>query len=168
MDTFREIVDAYSSRVFNHCLKMLKNREDAEEAAQDVFMKIYRGIEHFRGDARLSTWIWRITVNVCYTRLSKRIVRTDSLDEIGSDAFDELLLSEIVTQEEKKSIILKALTALPSQQSSVLLLFYFDELSYKEIANALNIPEGTVATILFRGRENLKKVLLKFHKESFT
>lgn len=70
---FQNIIDTFAERVFNHAYRMLGRREDAEEATQDVFLKVHKGLEGFRGESQLSTWIWRITTNVCLTRRSKRV-----------------------------------------------------------------------------------------------
>jgi len=165
MNTFREIVDAYSAQVYNHALSLLKNKEDAEEATQDVFVKINKAIALFRGDAKLSTWIWRITANVCYTRLTKKRVMTDSFDDATNSMPDIHSFFADLARYEQKEIIETALSQIPQQQASILLLFYFEELSYKEIADAFNLPEGTIATLLHRGRENLRKELSKSQKE---
>ncbi len=165
MNTFREIVDGYSAQVYNHALSLLKNREDAEEATQDVFVKINKAIALFRGDAKLSTWIWRITANVCYTRLAKKKLITDSFDNVSNSIPDTHSLFSELTRHERKEIIETALSHIPQQQASILLQFYFEELSYKEIADAFNLPEGTIATLLHRGRENLRMELSKSQKE---
>lgn len=165
MDTFRDIVNAYSAQVYNHALKLLKNREDAEEATQDVFIKINNAIDLFRGDAKLSTWIWRITTNVCYTRLAKKRLPVTSIDDSDIDPEDTRSLFKELDAKEQNNIIESALTQIPPQQASVVLMFYFEERSYKEIAEIFNLPEGTIATLLHRGREQLRKELVKNRKD---
>jgi len=165
MDTFRDIVNTYSAQVYNHALKLLKNQEDAEEATQDVFMKINKAIDLFRGDAKLSTWIWRITTNVCYTRLAKKRLHVTSIDDSDIDPVDTRSVLKELTTKEQNDIIDSALTQIPPQQASVLMMFYYEERSYKEIAEIFNLPEGTIATLLHRGREHLRKELLKNRKD---
>lgn len=165
MNTFREIVDTYSSQVYNHALSLLKNREDAEEATQDVFIKINKAIGLFRGDAKLSTWIWRITANVCYTRLAKKTIPTDPIDGNVQQIEDGASLFTALDRHERKEIIEKAMTNIPPQQASILLLFYFEGKSYNEISEVFSLPEGTVATLLHRGRECLRKELSGSYKE---
>ncbi|MCK9407571.1 MAG: sigma-70 family RNA polymerase sigma factor [Bacteroidetes bacterium] len=165
MMTFREIVDTYSSQVYNHAVSLLKNNEEAEEATQDVFLKIHKAIDLFRGDAKLSTWIWRITANVCFTRLAKKRIRTDSLEEMTYDISDGHSFSAEFNRHEQKEIIETMLTRLPPQQASIILLFHIEGKSYKELAETFNLPEGTIATLLYRGRENLRKQLSKSFKE---
>lgn len=167
MDTFSQLVSEYSEQVYNHALRLLKNREDAEEATQDVFLKISKALHLFRGDAKLSTWIWRITTNVCYTRLSKKKIESKPLDDALIDTADHQTLFETLTDHDRREAIQSALKEIPPQQASILLLFYFEELSYKEISDVFNLPEGTIATLLYRGRENLRKVLSKSYKEFY-
>jgi RNA polymerase sigma-70 factor (ECF subfamily) len=165
MITFREIVDTYSPQVFNHAVSLLKNREEAEEATQDVFLRIHKALDLFRGDAQLSTWIWRITANVCFTRLAKKKLPTESLGENEYAVPEEHSVLRQVDRYQQKDIIERALHSLPPQQASILLLFYIEGKSYKEIAGIFNIPEGTIATLLHRGREKLRKELSKSYTE---
>lgn len=165
MMTFREIVDAHSAQVFNHAVSLLNNREEAEEATQDVFLRIHKAIDLFRGDAKLSTWIWRITANVCFSRLAKKGVRTDPIEEhLFTIQETDSLLSDI-DRHDQKEIIDAALALIPPQMASIILLFYIEGKSYKEISGIFNIPEGTIATQLHRGREQLRKVLSASQKE---
>jgi RNA polymerase sigma-70 factor (ECF subfamily) len=159
MQSFKDIVDLYSAQVYNHALSLLRSREDAEEATQDVFLKISKAIELFRGDAKLSTWIWRITANVCYTRLAKKRIDSESIDDVVSAVEDPHSLSAEIDRKESRRLINEALASVPQQQASILLLYYFEGMSYKEIAAVFNIPEGTVAIQLHRGRERLRKQL---------
>ena len=165
MDNFNGIVNTYAKQVYNHTLRILGNKEDAEEATQDVFLKIYKGLERFRGDSQLSTWIWRITTNVCYSRISKKRLATNFLDDVHNQIADAETYTDTIVDEETKEIIAKHLSDLSPHQANALLLFYFEELNYKEIADVLEMPEGTIATLLHRGRANLKKKLEVLHKE---
>lgn len=113
----------------------------------------------FRGDAKLSTWIWRITANVCYTRLAKKKVQTDPIDDAAVSLEDPHSLIGDIHRKESRKIIDDALAEIPQQQGSILLLYYFEGMSYKEIAAIFNIPEGTVGIQLHRGRERLRKHL---------
>ncbi len=166
MQTFRDIVDTYSTQVYNHALSLLRSKEDAEEATQDVFLKISTAIELFRGDAKLSTWIWRITANVCYTRLAKKKLPSVPLENSTLDVEDPHSFITEINRSESRTIIEEALSHLPQQQASILLLFYFEGMNYKEIAAVFNIPEGTVATQLHRGKESLRRHLGRTERES--
>jgi RNA polymerase sigma-70 factor (ECF subfamily) len=158
---FNALVQRYSERIYNHAYRMLGNREEAEEATMDVFMKIHHGLADFRGDAQLSTWIWRITVNVCLSRRSRKSLDTVSLetDEIIGNAGDPEPRSnpeELFITVEAREELASAIAGLPQQEAAAITLFYLEGMKYEEIAVILSIPAGTVATALHRGRERLR------------
>lgn len=159
---FDSIVGHFAERIFNQALRVLGNREDAEEATTDVFMRIHRGLGDFRGESQLSTWIWRITANVCLTRKSRRRVQMVSLDavEFRDDPRDDERNSnpqERFLAQEGGEELAGLIAELPDQEASAIALFYLQEMKYDEIAITLQIPPGTVATLLHRGRERLRK-----------
>lgn len=163
---FEEIVKEYSLPVFKHCYKMLKNKENAEETAQDVFMKIYNKLGEFRKDSSLKTWIYRITVNTCLTRLYKK---KDALELVLNEELDDDFLIAAAagnSNPEKEFLRNEAIRDFSEQISKlapiyslILTLFYIDGLSYAEISQILNIPIGTIGTNIFRAREELKQKL---------
>jgi RNA polymerase sigma-70 factor (ECF subfamily) len=159
---FDSIVEHFAERIFNQALRVLGNREDAEEAATDVFMRIHRGLSDFRGESQLSTWIWRITANVCLTRKARRRIQMVSLDAggFGDDPNDDDRNSnpeERLFAEEGGEELASLIAELPDQEASAIALFYLQEMKYNEIAAILQIPPGTIATLLHRGRERLRK-----------
>jgi RNA polymerase sigma-70 factor, ECF subfamily len=159
---FNAIVRQYSERVFNHAYRMLGNREDAEEATMDVFLKIHKSLSDFRGDAKLSTWIWRITVNVCLSRRSKRkpetvVTEADNPEETIVDP--SLNPEQYFIKEEAREEFARLVATLPEQEASAIALFYLEGMNYEEIATILSAPAGTVATALHRGRERLRRKL---------
>ena len=150
--------------MFNLALKMLGNRNDAEEAVQDVFMRVYSSLKDFRGDSSLSTWIWRITANVCLTRRKKRDTSGVSLDDSGIDPPDGRIedssrQEKSVYARERRKILDACIALLPPNESAVVTLFYFEELSYEEISDILRLPVGTVSTALHRARQRLAEML---------
>ena len=159
---FDSIVEHFAERIFNQALRVLGNREDAEEAATDVFMRIHRGLSGFRGESQLSTWIWRITANVCLTRKARKRIQMVSLDagEFREDPRDDERNSNpdkrLFAQEGGEELA-SLIAELPDQEASAIALFYLQEMKYDEIAAILQIPPGTVATLLHRGRERLRK-----------
>ncbi len=163
-DKYLDIVDLYSGRVFNLASRMLGNREDAEEATQDVFMRVFKSLDSFRGDSAMSTWIWRITSNVCMSRLSRKRHAAVSLDESEIDPPDDRI-GHISRQEkaffktERRIAIEKYLALLPPVESAALTLFYMEGLSYNEISQALEIPIGTVSVEIHRGRRKLREIM---------
>ncbi len=163
-DPFKDIVSLYSGRVFNLALKMLGSREDAEEAAQDVFMRVYSSLNDFRGDSSLSTWIWRITANVCLTRRKKKSLGAVSLDDSEIDppdgtAGNSSRQEKSVYARERREILDECIALLPPNEAAVVALFYLEELSYEEISDVLKVPIGTASTALHRGRQRLGEML---------
>lgn len=162
--TFKDIVTLYSGRVFNLSIKILGNRQDAEEATQDVFVRVLNSLDDFRGDASLSTWIWRITTNVCLTRRKKKSIPSVSLEDIGIDLPDGRI--QPGSRQEKQyydrelsETIGRSIALLPPNESAVITLFYLEQLSYEEISDVLKMPIGTVSTALHRGRRRLAEML---------
>lgn len=142
---------------------MVKNKEEAEELTQDIFYKIYNGLSDFRGDSELKTWIFRITVNTCITKLNSKRFKEyrNNTKKITNDISDFSANTEKkFLDDENNSLLEIALNILPADYRQVILLFYFEEFSYKEIGEILEISIGTVCTKLFRAREKLKKIML--------
>ena len=163
---FHGIVRQYAERIFNHALRMVANREEAEEITEDVFMRIYRGLGSFRGDAQLSTWIWRITTNVCLTRRGRKRLQTLPLDgeEVGEGPADENAWANpegLLMDQEMSEGLARSIAMLPDQEAAAITLFYLDGMSYTEIGTILGLPPGTVATALHRGRERLRRIIPK-------
>lgn len=167
---YTDIVNLYSERVFNLAARMLGNREDAEEATQDVFMRVLNSLKDFRGDSSLSTWIWRITTNVCITRRKKKNIDAISLDNSEIDPPDGRI-DDCSRQEkslyarERSEIINSCISLLPPNESAVITLFYIEGLSYNQISDILESPIGTVSTAMHRGRQRLGKMLREKKEE---
>jgi RNA polymerase sigma-70 factor, ECF subfamily len=164
---FNILVQEYSERVYNHAYRMLGNREDSEEATMDVFMKIHHGLAGFRGDAQLSTWIWRITTNVCLSRRAKKkeqtiSAETENVEDVIADLDPVSNLETVFLKEETREELAGSIAELPRQEAAAITLFYLEEMKYEEIATILAVPMGTVATAIHRGRERLRK---KMHGE---
>ena len=166
---FRQIVREYSDRVYRTAHRMLGDDRDAEEAVQDVFVKVYNGLKDFRGESDVSTWIYRITVNACVSRRRRARRPEVSLD-------DPALAEEIATASSKPEELYEAddsrkhavtLTArLSDKEAQVVTLFYLEELDYNTIARIMDIPPGSVATLLHRARMHLHYLMIKESMES--
>jgi RNA polymerase sigma-70 factor (ECF subfamily) len=161
---YNALVTQYTEKVFNHACRILGNREDAEEATYDVFLRVYYGLKDFRGEAQLSTWIWRITVNLCLSRKRKKNIPTQTLnDDPSSLSFSDTTLEanpELWTQHhERREYLTDMISTLPEREAAVITLFYLEGMGYEEIAEILQIPSGSVATALHRGRERLHKLM---------
>ena len=163
-DAFEELVRAYQHRVFGVAVRMLGDRAEAEEIAQEVFLRVYRSVGEFRGESKLSTWLYAIASRLCLNRLAssdRRQRRADSaalLDVPSStaDASAELERGELETA------LREAIAALPEERRIVVVLRDVEGLSYEEIASALELELGTVRSRLHRARMDLKAKLQRF------
>ena len=159
--TFDQLLKAYEGKVLRLCYAMLGNRAWAEDTAQEVFLRIWRALGAFRGEASLSTWIYTITRNACLTALEKaKTAATESLTE--PDILRKVQARELATAvREPRVDVLAWLAELPESQRQALTLFYLEEKSYEEVAAALGVPMGTVKTWIHRGRRALVERRLK-------
>ncbi len=162
---FDDLVNRYSSRVVNIAYSLLSDQEDALDAAQEVFIKVYKSISAFRGESSVSTWIFRITKNVCTDFLRKRKAVIISLDAEKDDEQKIEIPDESTSPEEvlerntKITAVRTAIAALDENQRMVITLFDINGLSYEEIASVLRCPVGTVKSRLYRARDSLRKIL---------
>jgi RNA polymerase sigma-70 factor (ECF subfamily) len=156
-----EIYDRYSSRIYNFAFRFLRNSEAAEDATQEVFVKMLKHANQFHGDAKLSTWLFSITANWCRDYLRKADNKTKESDDVlvtlpaPSDQSPERNLEK----REDEQRIRKALSALTPEQREAILLSRYQGLSYAEIAQISGCSEGAVKTRVFRAMETLKKAL---------
>ena len=159
---FSTLVERYKHMVFTLAAKILKNHEEAEEVAQDVFVKAYSALSSFKGDSKFSTWLYKIAYyrSLDYLKKQKRSLHTSSID---SDTEYHLSnLEEEVDKleaKERKQAIKSAVDELPENDAVVITLHYFEELSLKEIAEIMNIEANTVKVRLFRSRKRLAELL---------
>lgn len=164
---FDDLVNRYSGRVANIAYSLLSDREDALDAAQEVFIKVYKNISAFRGESSVSTWIFRITKNVCTDFLRKRKATVISLDDEKDDeqkieiADDTHSPEQVSERNTKITAVRAAIAALDENHRAVITLFDINGLSYEEIASVLRCPVGTVKSRLYRARDSLRKILLK-------
>lgn len=166
---YRGLVEKYQGRVYNVVYGIVRNREDARELTQEIFVKAYRNLGSFREDARFYTWVYRIAMNLAidFTRRRKRSPVSGLEEDIASRDADGSI-SEVHNSEnprkalERKQLyrqIMDALETLPEQQKQVILLRELEGLSYREIAEVLDIAEGTVMSRLFYARKKLQAIL---------
>lgn len=164
---FRAIVDEHKKTVFRLAFDMTGNRHDAEDISQEVFLKAFRSLGRFRGESKMSTWLYRITVNACYDHRSKKawtsMKPTDSLEEKnGNPLFHEHASHNPQTSAESRDIqghIDRALEKLTARERSIFVMRHYSDLSLKEIAAVLKISEGTVKSMLFRALKRLQHEL---------
>jgi len=160
---FEELVIGYQHRVFGVALRMLGNRAEAEEIAQEVFLRAHRAVADFRGEARLGTWLYGIASRLCLNRLAspdRRMARGDALladvTATTPDAAAELERAEL------DAALRTAIAELPEERRLVLVLRDVEGLSYEQIAEALAVDPGTVRSRLHRARMQLKEKLERF------
>ncbi len=154
-------------------VRMLRNREEAEEAVQDAFVRAYKALERFEGTARFGTWLYRIVYNVCLTRLTRRAARSagrvDYDDEQGYEEQGGAPVMDHAEAADLARFIRSSIASLPVKYATMLSLFYLQDLSHEEICSVTDLPLGTVKTQLFRARALLQKELLKeFRPENTT
>jgi len=159
---FTMLVDQHKNLVFTVALRMLKNKEEAEEVAQDTFIKVFKYLDKFNGDCKLSTWIYRIAYNACLDQLkkSKRKRNEVAFAELNSMELAETntILTEIA-QKERAQMIKACMQQLPPKDAALLTLFYFEEKKLNEMALMLNLKENTVKVQLFRARTKLAALI---------
>ena len=157
-----EIYDRYSGRIYNFALRFLKNAEAAEDATQEVFVKMMRHANQFQGDAKLSTWLFSITANWCRDYLRKADNKAKESDDVlvTLPASTEHSPDRTLEQRENEALIKRALQALTPEQREAILLSRYQGLSYAEIAQISGCSEGAVKTRVFRAMETLKKALV--------
>jgi len=156
-----EIYDRYSGRIYNFAFRFLKNAEAAEDATQEVFVKMLKHANQFNGDAKLSTWLFSITANWCRDYLRKADNKSKESDDVlvQLPASPELSPERTLERRENEQLVRKALATLTPEQREAILLSRYQGLSYAEIAQIAGCSEGAVKTRVFRAMETLKKTL---------
>jgi RNA polymerase sigma factor (sigma-70 family) len=168
---FRMLVEQYQTRVVNTCYGFLKNRQDAEDTAQEVFVEVFRSIHDFRGDSQLSTWIYRIAVtkslNVIRTMNRKKRIgffrHAIGLEEVMDEAKapDDSKPDIQLEDQERLEILLQSIGKLPENQRVALTLHRLEGFSHEEVAEILQTSIPSVESLIFRAKKNLEKHLFK-------
>lgn len=167
-NAFGELVELYKDRVFALTYRMLGNRQEAEDVAQEAFIRAYTNIDRYQIDRKFSTWLYRIATNLSIDRMRKKkpdyyldaeVAGTEGLTMYSQISTEEPLPEEEVVSLEAQEGIHQAILSLPAKYRSAITLKYIQELSLKEISEILDLPVGTVKTRIHRGREALRKQL---------
>ena len=170
VNAFEALVSAYEKNVYNLALRMMGNAQDAEDMAQEAFLKAYNSLPGFRGDSKFSVWLYRIVSNVCLDQLRKKSKRpTVSLsmeDEDGEETQLDLpdtaqSPEELLEKKLTREAVRRGLAQLPEDARQILLLLEIQGLSYEEIGEALGLEPGTVKSRIFRARKRLCAFLLE-------
>jgi len=168
-NAYAELVNRYQAYVFTLVLRMIKSREDAEEVAQDVFIKAYRSLADFRGESKFSTWLYTIANTTSITFLRKKKLDVHSLDnekvfEIA-DSKDSGLRANLVEQKSRVNMVNEAITMLSPDDAEIITLFYKAEQNLEEISRILRLETNTVKVRLHRARTRLKEKMEKNFSE---
>ncbi len=156
---FDEIVERHRRAVYQVCFRFVNNHEDASDLAQETFVRAWKGLASFKGQAALSTWLYRIAVNACLNRVSAKRPEVEAIDpdrfiDTSSEAPGGRLL-----REERARAVRKAINDLPEKQRATLILRAYHELPHQEIAEILGSSVGAVKANFFHALANLKKIL---------
>jgi RNA polymerase sigma-70 factor (ECF subfamily) len=169
-DSFALLVQQHQRRVFNLVYRMLQDYEEANEVTQETFLAAWQGLPSFRGDARFSTWLYRITYNCALKQLEQR--KRDRAIQIGVQA-EQIIANATCEQRvdaqleahDRQAMVHEQLANLPAKYRIVLILRHLQDMTYEEMAEILTTPIGTIKTHLFRARNLLKERLEMFDRE---
>lgn len=160
---FRELVDRYERRVYGICYRFFGNHEDAQDAAQDTFISLARRAGSFRGDSKLSTFVYRVATNACHDLARKRARRPQTpVEDVGTVAGPIASLEsveEVAAGHDLAEHIQQALLELDETSRTLIVLCSIEGRDYKEVAAALELPVGTVKSRVFRARAKLAEIL---------
>ncbi len=172
---YSQLLDDYQQKVFGTCISFIPNKEDAEDVAQEVFLEVFKSISKFKGDAKLSTWIYKIATNKCLEFIRKKntkkrfaFMQTIMGNEIPIDKtsyFTEFNHPGILLEsKEKSAIIFKAIHTLPDSQRIIFTLAKIDGKSYQEIVEITGRSLSSVESVMFRAKKSLQQKLENFYK----
>lgn len=176
-NAYGKLLDDYQQKVFATCISFVPNKQDAEDIAQEVFVEVFNSINKFKGDSKLSTWIYRITANKCLEFIRKRntkkrfaFLQSIMGNEIPVDKtnyFTEMNHPGIILENKEKSeTLFFAINQLPDAQKVVFTLHKVDGKSYQEISDIIDKSISSVESLMFRAKKNLQKLLENFYKNS--
>lgn len=167
---FKTLVETYQDLVYNTALGIVQNAQDAEDVAQDTFIKVFRSVQSFKGESKISTWLYRITVSTALDLLrsrksKKRFGFLQRLFGEGNEPIHEAPdfhhPGVALDQKENAARLFKAIDLLPENQKVAFTLNKLEELSYQEVSEVMNISVSAVESLMHRAKQNLKKILEK-------
>ena len=175
LNAFKDLIEMYQKLVVHVVFRLISRPEDREEICQEVFIKVYRSLPGFKFQSKLSTWIGKIayTTTIIYLRKEKNQLFSeiknandhsesdnDYSNPINSIHSDDPSPLEIIEKQDVTALIHKNIEQLPAPYQTIISLYHLDQMSYQEIAEIMELPEGTVKSYLFRGRKKLKESLV--------
>lgn len=162
VNAFSELVERYQSLVYTVVLRMVKNKEQAEEVAQDTFVKAYQSLDKYRGDAKFSTWLYTIAYrkSLDVIKAAKRMITSEIIEDI-SEGEMELVNDALgyLQNKERKQVISDSIMKLPEDEAAIITLYYFEEKSVKEIVEIIGLTADNVKIKLYRSRKKLYSIL---------
>lgn len=157
------LVDRYKYLIFTLACRLLKNKEDAEEIAQDTFVKAFEALETFKGDAKFSSWLYRIAYRKSLDRI-KQNKRKPFLNSIDDDGVRELKASgsilEAIDRKERSKLLKATINRLPEIDSALVMLYYYEQLTIREISEIMDMSQNAIKVRLFRSRKQLEYLLV--------
>lgn len=162
-NAFAGLIDKHKQMVFTVALRIVRNREDAEEIAQDVFVKAYQSLESFKGDAKFSTWLYRIAYNTAISKTRRKKLETSPIEPsiVENYSLDETIENlDRLDPGEQKSILAKLFDTLNPDESTLITLYYFEQVQTEEIANITGLSQSNVKVKLHRIRQKMHNTLL--------
>ena len=159
-EAFDVIVERHRRSVYQVCYRFVNNHEDANDLAQDTFVRAWRGLKNFKGQSALSTWLYRIAVNVCLNRVSAKTPLTEPIE--SGDRFEDAGIESVphaMMREERAVRVRKAIAGLPAKQRATLIMRTYHDMSHQQIADVLGSSVGAVKANFFHALANLKKHL---------
>lgn len=164
---YRHIVDKHKDMAFTIALRILRSREDAEEIAQDAFLKAYNALSKFKGTSKFSTWLYSIVYNAAISKTRKKQLEVQTIDDHITENYtiDEIQMNmNEIDEEEQKKFIHKAIEELPEDESILLTLYYKEEMSISEVSEIVGLSSSNVKVKLHR----IRKKILKKYNDFFT
>ncbi|MDJ0753520.1 MAG: sigma-70 family RNA polymerase sigma factor [Ardenticatenaceae bacterium] len=161
---FEKLIDRHGLYIYNLALRLVSNPTEAEDIAQEAFIRVWKGLPRFRGDANFKTWLYRIVTNVCYSRLPQIKRELQALDPSDDHLAIPARLQpveQILLNQELSERLNREMALLPESYRLLLALRHLQEMSYDEIAAVTGMPLGTVKTGIFRARRQLRAALLR-------
>ena len=156
-EAFDGLVERYQRDIYRLCYRYVNDPQDANDMAQEVFLKAYRAIDRFRGDSSFSTWLYRIAVNTCLNLRSSRRPEGEPLPDTLPDGHTGVL--DAMVEDERARRVREAVSRLPEKQRATLILKIYHELTHEEVAGIVGSSVGTVKANLFHALGNLRKML---------
>ena len=156
---FARLVQRHQGRILNLAYRFSRDRQDAEELAQEIFFKVWRHARTFKGQSAFSTWLYRLAVNTCLNHRQRKKTRPEPVQLSGNLEAVTVQAADALEAAERQSRLDKALAALPARQKMALVLASFEGKSYEEIAAVMEVSLAAVESLLFRARQRLAAIL---------